>query len=223
MLKENGQICVFTRWPIPGHAKTRLIPALGPDGAAALQRDMTQHTLATAREARADCGVDISVYFAGGTVEQMADWLGPDVVYTPQGDGDLGARMLRAIRASEESGRAFTVIIGTDCPQLSAGHLQAACELILAQDLVLGPACDGGYYLIGLRHPVVELFNAMPWGTDRVLELTLERARSQGLRTAQLEMLSDVDRPDDLHHWEWPKHNKRIGNSREHDGFDPYA
>ena len=205
MLKTSGQICVFTRWPVPGHAKTRLIPALGPDGAAALQQEMTQHTLTTVRAAHEKCRLEISVRFTGGTVGDMREWLGPDLVYTPQGDGDLGARMLRAIRESGDAGHEFTMIIGTDCPQLSVGHLCLACELMGSHDLVLGPAQDGGYYLIGLHHPSQELFDDMPWGTDRVLELTLGRARSQGLRVAQLETLSDIDRPEDLPKPQGPK------------------
>ena len=132
----------------------------------------------------------------------MAQWLGPDFVYNPQGEGDLGVRMARSL-ASALQGTNCAVIIGTDCPGLNSSILAAAFEqLQLSYDLVLGPAVDGGYYLLGLRYFIPELFIGINWGTDQVLQQTVDIAHQLNLSIAFLPELADVDRPEDLFVWE---------------------
>ena len=199
MMKRR--LVIFTRFPEPHKTKTRLIPALGPDGAAELQREMTRHTLAAVRDLREDFAVSVEVRFEGGDAEKMAACFGDDVLYHLQGPGDLGDRMDRAFAASFCEGEARAVIIGADCPEITPELIREAFELLAESDLVLGPASDGGYYLIGLRRPTPQLFTDMPWGSQQVLERTLRRAAELSLKTSLLKTLTDVDRPEDLAVW----------------------
>jgi uncharacterized protein len=206
-------LVIFTRYPTPGAVKTRLIPAIGAAGAARLHRQMSEHTLDRARELRQRVPVSIAVYFDGSDYQQMAEWLGTDLIYQSQGEGDLGVRMNRSIlrvagdpqrqrsgsaneSASEQGER--VVLIGTDCPALTADILAQAFEQLLDRDLVLGAALDGGYYLIGMRHPQPELFVGVDWGTDRVLQQTIAIANRLNLSIGYLPKLADIDRPEDL-------------------------
>jgi uncharacterized protein len=188
-------LIIFTRYPIPGQAKTRLIPALGPDGAADLQRRMTRQTIDTAQQT----AHPIQIQFCGGTIAQMSTWLG-DHDYQPQGEGDLGDRMDRAFDQGFKSGHDRVVIIGTDCPGIDRTILNQAFTALESQDLVLGPAADGGYYLIGLRRRIPELFSAIAWSTETVRAKTLEIAMALNLTYALLPERSDIDRPEDLVH-----------------------
>jgi hypothetical protein len=124
--------------------------------------------------------------------------LGDRPAYTAQSDGDLGRRLLAAFTAARDAGIGRAVMVGTDCPELQAAHLEQALQALGDHDLVLGPAADGGYYLIGARRPCPGLFRDMPWSTDRVLALTLARARDAGLRVRLLDLLRDLDTADDL-------------------------
>lgn len=196
------RLIVFTRFPEPGKTKTRLIPILGAEGAAQLQREMTQHTmeLATAAAKRLDAAVDIR--YDGGDERQMSDWLGTELPIHTQGDGDLGARMARSFDDAFQAGDDAVVIIGTDCPGLTPELVGAAFDALDETDLVLGPANDGGYYLIGLRRSIPQLFVDIPWGTGEVREKTIVVARQLDLSVHLLEPLDDVDRPEDLPVWE---------------------
>jgi len=193
------RLIVFTRYPVPGQAKTRLIPAVGAVRAARLQREMTVSALAAAREAGRLTGADIEVRHAGGSRQAMRRWLGRDVTYLPQGDGDLGQRMLRAFEEAFAHGCRKVAIVGADCPDLTADHLARAFDMLDEGDLALGPSADGGYWLIALGK-WADLFTGMTWSTETVLSQTLERARAAGLNAHTLSMLSDVDRPADLAH-----------------------
>jgi rSAM/selenodomain-associated transferase 2/rSAM/selenodomain-associated transferase 1 len=192
------RLIIFTRHPRPGRAKTRLIPALGPDGAADLQRRMTAQALATARRLARRRPVDVEVRFEGGGPGAVRRWLGPSYTCRPQGPGDLGERMRRAFEEAFASGAGGTLIVGSDCPVLSAEHLHRAFAGLLEHDLVLGPARDGGYYLIGARAGAPDVFGGIAWGTGGVLEHTLAAARGAGLSVALLDELADVDRTEDL-------------------------
>jgi rSAM/selenodomain-associated transferase 1 len=131
----------------------------------------------------------------------MQEWLGSDVTYYRQGSGDLGQRMYSAIRRAFAVGMARVVIIGTDCPDVNPFILTEAFDALKRQDLVLGPAEDGGYYLIGLNCLIPQLFNQIQWGTDRVLAKTKNIAKKLGLSVHYLPILADVDRPEDLPVW----------------------
>lgn len=196
---DDSILIIFTRYPEPGTTKTRMIPALGAEGAANLQRLMTEHTLQQARQLPNNIGIEIN--FTGGDSAKMQDWLGKDLVYKEQTDGDLGKRMHFAFESAFAKGKDRVVIIGVDCPDLDREILQAAFNALDRHDLVLGPAADGGYYLIGLRRLVPELFVGIDWGSDRVLTQTQEIAARSPLNIYYLPVLNDVDRPEDLSIW----------------------
>lgn len=201
MLKQR--LIVFTRYPEPGKTKTRLIPALGALGAATLQRQMTQYVLSQAEILQSFYPVSLEVRFAGGEQQLMQDWLGKTLHCVAQGTGDLGCRMETALVDAFQNDIASVAIIGSDCPQLKAEIICQAFELLHQNyDLVIGPACDGGYYLIGLKRLIPELFTGIDWGTQRVLQQTVDIAKKLNLEVAYLPTLADVDRPEDLHIWQ---------------------
>jgi uncharacterized protein len=198
------RVLIFTRYPEPGQAKTRLIPALGAAGAANLHRQMTEQTLAQVKHLQhSRPAVSGEVYFSGpqGSAEMQA-WLGSDWNYQAQGSGDLGDRLIHALATSLQVGVDSVLVIGTDCPALTAELMAEALNHLQVYDVVIGPATDGGYYLIGLRSPIPELFTDIPWGTDTVFRRTVAIAQALNLSIAYLPMLDDVDRPEDLPVWE---------------------
>lgn len=194
-------LIIFTRYPEPGKTKTRLIPALGAEGAATLQRKMTEDTLAEVKKLQTFYPVSVEVHFAGGNEQLMQGWLGSTITYHRQSGGDIGCRMASAFQASFEAGMNAVVIIGIDCPDLNAQLIAQAFQTLRQYDLVLGPAQDGGYYLIGLRRSIPELFTGIHWSTAEVLQKTLGIAQRLKLSVAQLPILRDVDRPEDLSVW----------------------
>ena len=196
--KTRDRLIVFTRWPRPGEAKTRLIPALGAEGAAYLQRRMTHHVLRQGRELRRRRGTEMEVRFEGGTPSLMRQRFGGGIHYRRQPAGGLGERMSSCMGRAFEEGCDRVVLVGSDCPRLSADHLAEAFGVVGKRDLVLGPARDGGYYLVGLRRPAPSLFDGPQWGSADVLRKTLARARRLGLSHVCMETLRDVDRPADL-------------------------
>lgn len=198
MAMNRECLIVFTRYPEPGKAKTRLIPVLGEEGASNLHRQMTEHTLSQVRELQSDRATRVEVYFTGGDQQLMEDWLGADIIYQAQGEGDLGQRMKSAFQTAFAAGMEGVAIVGTDCPDLDVKIMAQAFEQLNGHDLVLGPAMDGGYYLIGLRRVIPELFMGINWGTSEVREKTVAIAISLGLSVAFLPLLADIDRPEDL-------------------------
>lgn len=193
-------LMIFMRYPQPGRTKTRLIPALGPEGAAQLYCGLVAQTLAQVAILQRERPIAVELWFTGGTLDQMQTWLGIDgYIYRSQVVGDLGERMAAAFQAAFQAGTERAVLIGTDCPGLTATHLATALTALADHDLVLGPAQDGGYYLIGLRQLVPALFAQIPWGTATVAQQTLAIAARVGLSVHCLPVLADLDRPEDLH------------------------
>lgn len=209
----NHRLIIFTRFPEPGKTKTRLIPHLGAAGAAQLQKEMTEHTVRQACRT----GAAVEVRHEGGTPEQMREWLGSDLAYAGQGEGDLGERMERAFADHFRAGGTRVVIVGSDCPSNDWTNMAAAFQTLADSDCVVGPARDGGYYLIGLNHPAIRgrrprlqqsavvggvddparrLFHDIDWGGEKVFKQTISAAA--GLSVKTLGMLGDVDRPEDI-------------------------
>jgi uncharacterized protein len=195
-------LIIFSRYPEVGKTKTRMIPALGASGAANLQRQMTEHTINIARQLQLSRSISIEIHFAGGSQKLMQDWLGKDLNYYPQITGDLGAKMQAAFDRALSIDRQKVITIGTDCPDINLAILQKAFDLLENCDLVLGPAEDGGYYLIGLTASIPQIFKAIAWGTSEVLAQTQRIAKNLNLNTAYLTTLRDVDRPEDLFIWQ---------------------
>lgn len=193
------QVAVLAKAPVAGLAKTRLIPALGPQGAARLQRQLTRAAVKTAQQA------------ALGAVTL---WCAPDATHRffralqrtgglpcrAQVEGELGARMSAAFVAHCPQGP--LLLTGTDCPPLTPAHLRRAAHALLeGADAVFYPAEDGGYVMVGLRRPQPDLFEGIAWSTSAVMAQTRERAAALGLRLCELDTLWDVDLPADLARW----------------------
>jgi len=176
--------------------KTRLIPALGAAGAARLHRMMLSRALDTAAEAARHTGWAAQLWLAGAARPACPPFFTP---HRQQGR-DLGERMARAFIRAFAGGARRVVLMGTDCPGVDSALLRRAFAALEENDLVLGPAHDGGYYLIGQRRHNSGLFTGMPWGTAAVLPETLARAGECGLRVFLLDTLHDIDTPEDLEH-----------------------
>ena len=197
----EGRILVFARAPVAGRVKTRLAAVVGTGRAAALYRSWLRTTVeraVTARLAPVELWTTPAVghpYFA----ELMTDY---DLRVRPQGDGDLGRRMERALRLALEEA-SFAILIGSDCPLMDGDYLEAACARLQdGMEMVIGPAEDGGYVLLGARRCETALFRDMPWGSERVLAHTRKRLLALGCRWAELDALWDIDTAEDLRRWE---------------------
>ena len=197
----SSSLIVFTRYPKAGQTKTRLIPALGAAGAATLQRHMTEYLIGKLQPFCQAQSLCLNVHFAGGSQSQMLAWLGPGIALTPQCAGSLGEKLIYAMAQAFAAGRQQVIAIGSDCPAISSQEIGQALSFLPSCDVVLGPAVDGGYYLIALKamHPC--LFQDIPWGTHQVLETTKAIADKHGLSVALLPVLTDIDRPADLPLW----------------------
>jgi rSAM/selenodomain-associated transferase 1 len=192
--REPTAIAVLAKAPLPGFAKTRLIPLIGAERAAGLQMRLIMRAVETA------CAADIGPVTVWATPDTSHDIFATlhanlAVALKRQPDGELGERMLAAM--IDAGGPAL--VIGTDCPALTAAHLRKAAEALHSgADMVVGPAEDGGYVLIGAREPQPGLFDAMIWSTADVLAETRRRMEQHGLASVELTTLWDVDRPEDL-------------------------
>ncbi|MEB3339741.1 TIGR04282 family arsenosugar biosynthesis glycosyltransferase [Okeania sp.] len=195
---NNQQLIIFTRYPEPGTTKTRLIPALGAKGAANLQVQMTEATIKKANNLSNIISLLVEVRFVGGNLELMKNWLGDDLKYQEQGTGDLGERIIKAFKFAFDRDIKSVVVIGTDCPSLTVNIMLEAFTKLTESDLVVGPATDGGYYLIGLKKIIPQLFQGINWGTSEVLTKTVVIAQNLNLTIDYLPELSDIDRPEDL-------------------------
>lgn len=201
MAAQARRLILFARFPVAGKVKTRLIPALGAEGAAALHRRLVLRSLRTAHAFCKSQNVELEIRFVGDDAKPMQHWLGDGWLCRPQCEGDLGQRMAGAFADSLREGSPATVIIGSDCPSLTPELLGAAFDSLKTNPAVFGPATDGGYYLIGLTRVVPELFQGVAWGTETVLAQSLEILARLGSKPALLQPLDDLDRPEDVAAW----------------------
>jgi len=191
-------VLVFVRAPELGRVKTRLAAAIGDPAALRVYRRLAEHTLREAA-ALAGQGVQVRVHHTPAHAgDAVRAWLGDGPVYLPQAEGDLGARMEDAFARAFAAGAERVVIVGSDLPDLSAALLRRAFGALDAHPAVLGPARDGGYYLLGLTRPVLGIFDGIAWSTPGVLAATLDRFQAAGIEPAMLETLADVDEAEDL-------------------------
>jgi rSAM/selenodomain-associated transferase 1 len=194
MAAEPVAIAVLAKAPVAGFAKTRLIPALGAERAAQLQARLTEHTVDMA------CAAGIGAVTVWATPDETHPAFQALSAHHPialarQPDGDLGARMLAALEATGGP----TIVIGTDCPAMTAEHLCMAANVLRGgADVAICPAEDGGYVLIGMRRPSPAPFAGMAWSTNDVMAETRRRLREHNLTWQEPATLWDVDVPDDL-------------------------
>jgi rSAM/selenodomain-associated transferase 1 len=197
MLSPDARILVFAKAPVPGHSKTRLIPALGKQGAADLHAKLVIHTLKTATGADL-CPVEL---WCADSMEHpffLECATRFSISLEQQQGNNLGERMAHAFSETLKHA-SCALLIGTDCPALTVVDLQHALDrLTQGDDCVLKPAEDGGYVLIGLKQPNQTLFQNIDWGSDRVMRQTRQQLESQEQRWHELETTRDLDRPEDL-------------------------
>jgi rSAM/selenodomain-associated transferase 1 len=189
---EPVAIAILAKAPVAGRVKTRLIPALGAEGAAHLQARLIRRTVEIASEAATG---PITLWVSpDGSHQVFADLASAyPIALCAQPDGDLGVRMLAAI-----ANDIATLVIGTDCPALTPTHLRDAAQVLRGGKPVVIPADDGGYVLIGLNGPEPAVFADIAWSTSTVMEETRMRLDRLQSGWRELPPLWDVDRPDDL-------------------------
>jgi len=187
------EILIFARTPELGKVKTRLASDVGEAPALDLYHRLLAHTCDTVTRS----GFPARVHLAGPMPERDL-WSDAGFRRIPQTDGDLGARMSAAFAHAFAEGVRSVVIIGTDCPGLRADHLHLAMTALETHEAVVGPADDGGYWLLGLTSPVRAIFENKTWSTDSVLRETLADFKALGMGVVRLETLRDVDTVDDL-------------------------
>jgi uncharacterized protein len=193
----DAVVLIFVRAPERGRVKTRLAADIGENAALAVYERLGRKTVDAARALGGAVRVRVC-HTPDEAGDAVAAWLGGGVEYRGQRDGDLGARMARAFADAFAEGAERVLIVGSDLPGLTPDLLRDALALLDDHAAVLGPARDGGYYLLGLRQSMPDLFRDVPWSTDRVLEVTLERFAAAGITPAMLPELNDVDTADDL-------------------------
>lgn len=191
------RLVIFAKAPQAGFVKTRLIPALGAEGAAQLAEKMLRFTLTEAVASDVE-----SVELCASPAPGEAPWLRfrgehRAIHWTHQGDGDLGERLARATQRVINEGQSV-MLIGTDCLTLDRQRLSDAAAALKSHDAVMIPSTDGGYVLLGLNRFSPKIFQEIEWSTPSVAESTLERLKSLNWRVAVLESLRDIDEPEDL-------------------------
>lgn len=198
-MTEN-RLIVFVRYPSPGAVKKRLARRVGSAEAAKIYQQLAETVVTkTAPAAPEDYAVEIC--FTPEEHESLVrEWLKGAAFFSPQQGRDLGGRMSNAFLRAFADGHAKALLIGSDCPDISRTIVGRGFMLLDTHDIVLGPARDGGYYLIGLRRPEPELFCGVDWGTELVLQQTLDKINDAGLTAALLPQLRDIDRIEDLQH-----------------------
>ena len=199
---QNAALVIFAKAPIAGQVKTRLCPPLTPDEAATLHGSFVIDMLERTKVAAIKLKLPIDRYLACAPSSTLVFFQimeeRQSVKLIDQVGDDLGARMEQAFATLFGKGYQRVFIVGTDVPSLPLDHYKQALALLDTHEVVLGPALDGGYYLIGLKQPRPELFAGIAWSTDRVLAATQEKAASFGLKVALLPSWRDVDTIDDL-------------------------
>ena len=190
---SSTALVIFVRNPILGQVKTRLAKDIGDERALAIYLQLLQHTLEITR----DLSFRKFIYYA----DEVSDydlWSVPGYTKRKQNGTDLGERMLNSFKELFDQGFTQIMIIGSDCLQLQTEHLQEAVVLLESSAAVIGPASDGGYYLLGLTKLYPDLFVNKPWSTDQVFAKTIDDFNNQGISFALLEELSDIDDITDL-------------------------
>lgn len=197
-MARSGVLIIFTRKPAAGKTKTRLIPALGADGAARLHRKLLLQTVEIAtRSDFTSCEVHVYPDRQDNFIQQLSTLFGAGIHV--QTGNDLGERMCNAARRALKQ-YDFAVIIGCDIPSLAVTDLDRAYKILLERqaDAVIGPSEDGGYYLIGMDRDEPSLFNGIEWGTAEVLAQTRKKLAGCGMHWIEQRMLWDIDNPEDL-------------------------
>lgn len=192
---QSNALIVFARKPVLGKVKTRLAAQIGDEAALRIYQRLLTHTREVAMHAHCSTHVFLT--------EQPADIFWQDFRLHLQADGDLGQKMHTAFAELFGEGCGKVLIIGSDCPGLQVAHVQKAFDALDEHDVVIGPAADGGYYLLGMNRLHGQLFQAKSWSTDAVYAQTVAELEASGLTYMALPVLHDVDTAEDLQTVGW--------------------
>ena len=202
-------LIVFVKAPVPGNVKTRLAAEIGEQEATAAYRRIVETLMGEI----GGTGNIALTYAPEGGGPMITDWLGSHYSYAPQTNGDLGSRMSNAFQQAFDAGSKKVLLIGSDCPYIAMSDLDAATLALDANDVVIGPANDGGYWLIGMKSPHPDLFTDIPWSTESVLERTMQICLNSNLTVHQLARKTDIDSAAE---WEeFVKSKKNVKGSRK--------
>ena len=190
---SNNALIVFLKNPLEGKVKTRLAAQVGETEALSVYQKLIEHT----RSIVMDCPVDIHLFYSD-YIDSQDKWLDTEITKHQQEGKDLGERMKNAFKQVLDSGYKNAIIIGTDCPEITSRIIQDAFDRLEEYDVVIGPAMDGGYYLLGMNDLHDELFEQIDWGTESVFDQTLAVLQRLGLIWYETPILSDIDTEDDL-------------------------
>jgi len=190
---KRQQLIIFVKNRREGHVKTRLAASIGKANALEVYNHLLKITADTARKVETDRLVSYS-----GHTEKVDQFERALFKKSVQSEGDLGERMDSAFKESFADGYEKVVLIGSDCPDISPSIIQRAFQLLDEADCVLGPSADGGYYLIGLKRPVTEIFLNMKWSVDSVFVETVKRLNAGSVSYRLLPILNDIDTAEDL-------------------------
>jgi uncharacterized protein len=193
---------IFAKYPEPGRVKTRLAAEIGNTEALRIYRACTEMVLAATASPVGSAGYDVALAcWPPKKIDAMAQWLDSHIKILGQHGHDLGSRMHNVFAEGFTEGYTKVIIIGTDCPAVTHELIMQAFAGLDSAAVVIGPASDGGYYLIGLRHTMPALFEGISWGTELVFNQTLAHCRALKITCALLPELRDIDRRDDLDYY----------------------
>jgi rSAM/selenodomain-associated transferase 1 len=200
----SNHLIIFVKAPRRGTVKTRLARAVGEEAACVAYKKLVEELV----ERLASIPTVELRFTPDDAVTEIRQWGRDNWHLRPQGEGDLGQRLERAFADAFANGAEYVAAVGSDCPAITPDDIQSAWTVLEANDVVLGPAKDGGYWLIGLREPRPALFQTIDWSTDQVLKQTMRRAQARNLKVELLRELSDVDTESD---WmEFLEQNRRM-------------
>lgn len=191
----TDRLIIFLKRPEPGRVKTRLAASIGSDAACRVYVELVDGLLSRFETLP---GVELRVA-PDDAVNSQTDWLRPGWFLSPQGSGGLGERLMRGFQTAFADGAKRVLAIGSDCPYVEIRHVRNALASLASSDVVIGPALDGGYWLIGMKRFRPEIFSGIDWSTEHVRSQTENQARKSGATVALLEPLEDVD---DIESWE---------------------
>jgi rSAM/selenodomain-associated transferase 1 len=204
----ENRVIVYVRRPWPGRCKTRLASSIGWDEAAGVYARLVYGYLDRLIRAEMDVAIEIATASKLDTPFYAAAF--PECIVRPQREGELGARMWSSFQATFREGAQRVVLTGSDIPDLSPRHIRQALSELDDASIVLGPASDGGYYLVAMRSPGEDIFGAIAWSSPQVLAQTLESAGRLGRKVALIEELDDLDNRSDYTRW----HGQWIASTR---------
>lgn len=188
---------VYLKYPEEGKVKTRLATDVGDKRASEIYKELAEKTIKN-MESLVNKGIEVIISFTPIEKEkEIKEWIGKQFVYHLQKGNDLGEKMSNTVQYGFKKGADKIVIIGTDCPTISSNHIEEAFLMLSNNDVVIGPAFDGGYYLIGVKKGITFLFNDIDWSTSSVLKQTIEKINSAGLTFDLLRTMHDIDSVED--------------------------